>query len=99
MPLPRWLRRTPSADTTSPAPTAARGTLAGTDRALADGIAFIGLAEEDLGVLARWSAACAADRERIAGAVFTRAAAHPVLRDVLEAQLPTDRRLPLLTRH
>ena len=99
MPLPRWLRRTPSVDTTSPAPATVRGTLAVTDRALADGIAFIGLTEEDLGVLARWSAACAAARERIAGAVFARAAAHPVLRDVIEAHLPADRRLALLTRH
>jgi methyl-accepting chemotaxis protein len=76
-----------------------RGTCAVTDPALADGIAFIGLTEEDLGVLARWSAACVAAREQIAGAVFARAAAHPVLRGVLEAQLPTEQRQALLARH
>jgi methyl-accepting chemotaxis protein len=94
-----FFRRSPSRRAASLATSVQRGTLAVTDPAVADGIAFIGLTEEDLGVLAHWSAACLRRIDRIAETVLARVATHAVPRAALEAHVPDERRTPLIAEH
>ncbi|GLC23567.1 methyl-accepting chemotaxis protein [Roseisolibacter agri] len=85
-----------------PAPPAAhipRGTIALTDPAVAEGVTFIGLTEEDVGVLAHWAPACARRTDAIAASILGRVASHPTPRALLAAHVPDAERTPLIARH
>ena len=75
------------------------GTIAVTDPALRERIAFLGLTERDLGVIAAWRDACAAATDRLVDEFYAHILGARTPREILTRHSSVERQRPMLTRY
>ena len=79
--------------------TAARGVINVSDPAVATRIRFMGLTEEDLGVVASWREACEDGLEELVDRFYAHILANPDTKSIIDANTTVARQRPILTRY
>jgi hypothetical protein len=76
-----------------------RGFISVTDLEVRTRLQFLGLSEEDLGVIASWQAACRKTTDHLVDVFYDHIQKNPVTRDILLRHSSVERQRPMLTRY